>query len=401
VKRIGIVVGVTVLFISVVWLYFLEMYPLSSPLLSMQYFIEHEINPHRNLTKYVFGFLPYWDLDDIQYIRPTDMSEINYFSLSVGNDGHLVTVTNGQTDPGWNGWEQQSTKNFITESQIMGTKVTLTVAAQQNSLIESVLNSNTAQQNLISDIITQVTQRRLNGVNLDFEYSGTPDTIYQQDFSYFSKKLASQLKKQNPKSTLTLSILPFSTQQTGLFDFSQLVHVYDHFIGMSYDYYAQNSSVAGPAAPLYGFTQGKYFFDVSTTYSYFLKYIPKNKLLMGIPYYGWEWAVENGSTINSQTLSPDNPNSYAAIISYARYRTDTDIKQNQCQWESYAQESWCWFTDKQTGIDHQIWPMDNKAIQVRFNYANNQNFAGIAIWTLGIDKNYPDLWNELQTTFSK
>lgn len=400
-KRIALILTCLLIILAGIWFYFFETYPETSPFKSGQYFIEHLTRPHSNLKKYVFGFLTYWNLDDIQYLKPDDLSEIDYFSLSVTPDGHLATITNGVADPGWNGWEQQSTKDFIAKSQIMGARVTITIDAQQNTIIQSVLNSNTAQQNLISDIVTQVKQRNLDGVNIDFEYAGQPAPVYQQEFTYFSKKLALQLKQQNPHTTLSLDILPFSGPQTGLFDFSQLIPIYDHFIGMSYDYYAQNSSGAGPAAPMYGFAQGKYFFDVSTTYNYFLKYLPRNKILMGIPYYGWEWAVENGPTINSATFSSDNPNSYAALISYARDRQDTDIKQNQCQWDNASEETWCWFTDKSTGVDHQVWPMDNRAMQVRFNYVNNQNFAGIAIWNLGLDKNYPDLWDMTQTTFGK
>jgi spore germination protein YaaH len=168
---------------------------------------------------------------------------------------------------------------------------------------------------------------------------------------------------------------------------------------MSYDYYGQNSEIAGPVAPMNGFKEGDYFFDVTTTYTDFLKYLPKNKLLMGIPFYGWEWTVVNGPTINSSTYAATNPNSYAAVISYARYQEDHNIKPSQCQWDTVAEETWCWFNDKTTGLDHQLWPMDNKAIQTRLTYTNEQNFAGVAIWTLGLDKNYPDLWNMMQKTF--
>jgi len=281
----------------------------------------------------------------------------------------------------------------------MGTKVTITIAAQDNAIIQSLLNSNTAQENLISDTVGLAKKNNLNGVTIDFEYTGTPDAVYQKEFTYFSNKLSSQLKEQAPNATLALSIMPLSGKETGLYNFSKLVPLYDYFIGMTYDYYGQNSSVAGPVAPLNGFKEGKYFFDVATTYKDFLTYIPKTKLLMGIPFYGWEWTVENGTIINSSTFPSDSPDSYAAIISYARSREDSDLKPNQCQWEKYAEETWCWFTDKQSGIDHQAWIVDNRMIQARLNYTNKQSFAGIAIWTLGLDKGYPDLWNEINKTF--
>ncbi len=148
-----------------------------------------------------------------------------------------------------------------------------------------------------------------------------------------------------------------------------------------------------------GFKQGVYFFDVETTYADYLKYIPENKIVMGVPTYGWEWAVADGKAMNSQTYPADSPDSYAAVISYARAREDSDLKPSQCQWDTVSQETWCWFTDKQSGIDHQIWIADNKMIQTRFSYANQKNFSGIALWTLGLDKNYPDIWDSLKSIF--
>jgi len=314
-KHLAKFLFVLILLLLIVWFYLSKTYPATPPQISALYFLEHIITPQQNYKKYVLGFLPYWRLDQINTIQPNKLSEINFFSLTAGNDGHLVTVTNGQTDPGWNGWEKQSTKNFLTKAQIMGAKVTFTVAAQDNQLIENILNSNTAQQNLITDVVDQIGKRNLNGVNIDFEYTGEPTDVLQQEFTFFSKKLATQLKQKNPHASLELSIMPLSARQPDLYDFKQIVQVYDQFIGMSYDYYGQTSDIAGPVAPMNGFTQGKYFFDVTTTYSDYLKVIPKDKLVMGVPTYGWEWAVVDGKTMKSKTYPTDSPNSYAAVIS--------------------------------------------------------------------------------------
>lgn len=383
------------------WFYLDTTYPATPPQTSALYFAEHLIYPQTQYKNYVIGFLPYWRLDQLPTIQPNRLSELNYFSFSVDPDGHIAKIANGQADPGWNGWTKQETKNFITKAQIMGTKITVTIAAQDNQLIETILNSNSVQQNLISDILQEVKNRNLDGINIDFEYTGEPDDSLQSEFTFFSKKLATALKQQNPKSELTLSIMPLSARNKDLYDFAKLVPIYDRFIGMSYDYYGQSSDIAGPVAPMYGFKEGKYFFDVTTTYDDYLQYIPRSKLVMGIPTYGWEWAVANGSTIKSSTYPADSPDSYAAVISYARGREDTDLKPSQCQWDTISQETWCWFTDKQTGIDHQVWLADNKMIQNRFDYASKENFGGVALWTLGLDKNYPDIWNSLESTFGK
>jgi spore germination protein YaaH len=401
VKRIfGIVLLIGVLSGIGFYLFISHTYPNTSTLLTGRYYIESMLHPHAKLNKHVLGFLPYWRLDDMQYIRPQLLSEINYFSLDLDTDGHIKTIENGQTDPGWNAWQRQEVKDFITKAHIMGSEVSITVAALDNETITSILDSQTAQQNAIDDIVKQTKERQLDAINIDFEYVGEPDNGYQEAFSGFSKKLFQTLKKETPQTKLSLSIMPLAARGDGLFEFKKLAPLYDHFIGMSYEYYGQSSDIAGPVAPMKGFKEGEYFFDVTTTYEDYQKFLPKEKIIMGLPYYGWEWAVRDGRVKNSTTFASENPNNYAAVISYARSRESKDIKPNQCQWDTLAQETWCWYTDAKTGVDRQVWPMDNRAINTRLMYAKTQGLAGVAIWTLGYDKQYPDLWSMISKMFT-
>lgn len=398
-KLLGIILLLLIIISIVIYAYVMQTYPEVKPLTATGYFAEHLIHPHTKLSKHILGFLPYWQLDAVSSIRPEDLSEVNYFGLSPDYDGTLLKETNGETEPGWNNWNKQEIKNFMTKAKIMGAKTTITISALQNDLIESILESPKNQQTLISAIVDQVKERKLDGVNIDFEYSGNVDSQYVIAFTSFSEKLKSALKKENPNAELSLSIMPLAASQNDLYAFSKLVPTYDHFIGMSYDYYGQNAQISGPTAPMYGFKQGKYFFDVSTTYEDYLEFIPKDKLLMGVPYYGWERTVRDGKMPNSKTYPAASANNYSAIISYARAREDKDLVKNQCQWDSLAEETWCWFTNKQSGLDHQAWLADDKSVQARFDFANKQNLAGIAIWTLGQDKGYSNLWNKITATF--
>lgn len=376
-------------------------YPNTTPFVSDQYFVESLLYPHEKLDKHVLGFLPYWRLEDMQYIRPQLLSEINYFSLTPGTDGKILRVVDGQTDPGWRSWQSDDVKTFMTRANIIGTDFTVTIAALENNLITNILDSEEAQQNLIDDIITQVKERNLQGINIDFEYFGEPDETYRKAFTAFSSKLNTTIDTEVPGTELSLSIIPLAARENDLFEFTKLAPLYDRFIGMSYEYYGAGADIAGPVAPMKGFKEGKYFFDVETTYEDYLKVLPKEKIIMGVPYYGWERAVEDGQTINSLTFPADNERNYAAVISYARARESKDIKKNQCKWDDVAQETWCWFRNQETGVDHQIWRADNRSIDIRFDHANKQNLGGIAMWTLGYDKQYPDLWDMISNKFTK
>lgn len=367
-------------------------YPTTSPFRSIVYVFEAVTHPHLRLNKEIIGFLPYWRTGDIQYVRFDSISEVNYFSLSFDRSGNIDKVTGNETDPGWLAWEKQDIKDLIAKTQISGNSFSLTIAESNNKTIESLLNSKKSQQNLIKNILDLVRSNNLDGIIVDFEYDGKPDFQYKNEFTKFLTKLSSELRSQSPHTTLDLALLPMEGRRQGLFDIPRLVPNVHHFIGMTYNYYGDNSDIAGPGAPMRGFAEKKYFFDVITAYEDYLKFIPKEKVIMGIPYYGWDWAVKDGKQIQSETLDKNDPNNYAAVLSYARMREEKYLKKDQCEWDDYAQEEWCWYTDEK-GIDHQVWYENNRSIGVKFAYAKKSNFAGTALWVLGYDKGYQDLWN--------
>ena len=382
------------------YFYLTKTYPTISPLVTGPYYIEKLLKPHKKMQNHVLGFMPYWRIDDLAYVRPQLLSEFNYFSLTVGSDGHIAKIVDGETDPGWRAWQSEEMKDFVTRANILDTDITVTIAALDNDLIVTILDNEEYQNNLVDDIITEVKTRNLQGINIDFEYFGEPDPGYQEAFTSFSKKLNTKLDESVPGTDLSISIMPLAARENDLFDFQQLVPIYDRFIGMSYDYYGSSSDIAGPIAPMKGFKEDTYFFDVETTYEDYRQYIPAKKLVMGVPFYGWEWAVEDGKKINSLTYDSSDDRNYAAVISYARARESNDIKKNQCKWDELAKETWCWYKDAESGTDRQVWLADNRSVETRFDFAKKQSFGGVAIWTLGYDKQYSDLWDMISDKFT-
>lgn len=389
------------IFLVASWLYLSTAQPTTSPLKSGTYYLEHLIKPHAKMAKETIGFLPYWRLNDTKYTRLDLITEINYFGLYVNGTGEFITVYNGETNPGKREWESQVLKDFITKTHIYGDKFTLSVICQDNDDIKAILNSDVAQNKLISSVIAEIKSRKLDGINVDFEYTGKPEQKYQQKFTLFSKKVNQALKKQNPNTKLEISVLPRSARVPELMDFTALAPVYDNFIGMSYDFNGGSGTNAGPIAPITGFKENKYFFDVTTMYEDLERYIPKNKIIMGVPHYGWDWAVEDGKKILSTTLLQTDETNSAAVMSYARALENKNLKKSQCLFDDYAMEPWCWYTDPKTNIDHQVWFENKKSIGIKYDFANKRNFGGIGIWVLGYDRDYPDLWNLMRDKFSQ
>lgn len=375
-------------------------YPTTSALNVLSDQVYAEQHPHVSLSAQTTAFLPYWRLDNIQYARYDLLSEVNFFSLTVGPDGHIVQVTGNQTDPGWRWWTTQQVKDLIPKVQISGDRFGLTLSMLNNSDIRAFLGTPSAQQNLISDTLDQVHSRHLNGVTLDFEYTGIPPAVYRRNFTAFAQRFSSDLRQQASGTTLSLTLQPFAGRDPGLFDLPRLAPLFDRFIGMTYDYYNASSDVAGPDAPMDGFSSQTFVFDVTTAYRDYLRAIPRAKIVMGVPYAGWDWAVLDGTTPLSRTLPASSPNSYAAILSYGRMREFGALKPSQCRWDKAAEAPWCWYVDGK-GVQHQVWFENNRSIAAKYAYAKANGFAGIAIWVLGYDGKYPDLWNILRSTFQR
>lgn len=398
-KKIGATVVLLVLAVAGGFLLYAH---LSYPTTSAGNVLSDEIyarqHPHVSLSGQTMAFLPYWRLNNIQYARYDLLLEVNFFSLTIGPDGHILRVTGNETEPGWRWWNTQQVKDLIPKVQISGGAFGLTLAMLNNRDISAFLRSTSGRQNLISDTIDQIHSRHLNGVTLDVEYTGTPPAAYRDDFTVFARDFSSSIRRQASGTTLSLTLTSRAGRDQGLFDLPRLEPLFDRFIGMTYDYYNASSDVAGPQAPMYGFSSHKFAFDVTTAYRDYLRAIPRTKIVMGVPYSGWDWAVRKGKGLLSHVLPASNPNSYAAILSYGRMREFPELKSARCRWDKDAEEPHCRYVDSR-GVQHEVWFEDNRSVAVKYSYAKANGFAGIAIWVLGYDSKYPDLWNILRHTF--
>lgn len=393
---LSVVIPILLLLVSgLIYLY--TKYPTASPFLTSTYLVESQNHPHAKMSQEIIGFLPYWRMDDTKYLRFDLLSEIIYFSLTVDENGQFVKIVKNETDPGWRWWQGETVKDLIAKTQIEGGKFSLTVAMQKNKTLESFLNNKSAQETLIQNLLTEVKSRHLNGINIDFEYDGIPDDSLRERFVEFNQTLTSVFRKQSPSTRLSIDFFPLSVRKPRMYDIAKLAPLYDRVIIMSYDFYSSSSDMAGPISPIGGYPEKKYIFDINTTLTDYLTIVPKEKLVLGVPYYGWDWTVEDGKTPQSRTIDTDD---FPQILSYGRMRTFEDLIENQCQWEPLAQAKWCWYLDPETEVEHQVWMENNQSVEAKYNLIKNQGLAGAAIWTLGYDKQYPDLWQIIQSKFT-
>src|SRR3989304_3534210 len=237
--------------------------------------------------KEILGFFPYWMLDTQDKIILSDLSSIAIFGLEINGKGEIVTVTeDGKVDPGWSMWRDENLDVLIRRAKSQGLKVYLTFKSFTNSNIESLSLSDDAQKTFIANTSYLVNSRNLDGVNIDFEYTGQSNDNLRDGFLRLVKNLNAELKRQNPKSILTIDTYLVSGAEQGLFNLTLLSPYTDAFVIMGYDIHTPLGD-PGPISAMGGDT------NVIGYVQNYLEKVSEDKLILAVPYYRYDWAENN------------------------------------------------------------------------------------------------------------
>jgi len=381
--------------------YLHERYPTVSPLTSTTYLVQQIGHAHAQMQQRVIGFLPYWQEDSAKYVHTNLLSDLVFFALTADAQGHIVTETNGKPEPGWRAWNSSTVRNQIARTQIAGAKFVLTVAQQDGVQLGAFLDDAAAQRSLVATLASQVADDHLDGLNLDFEFPGASTPAHRQVFTEFARSLVAAIHAKAAGAEVSIDLPPISATRPGLYDIPTLAQIFDEVIVMSYDYYTPGSDVAGPVAPISGYADAQYFFDVTTTYDDYSQAVPAGKLIMGVPYYGYDWPVEDNSEPLAAVLPQSDTNGYAEVVSYSRMKTEPNLNGQNCHWDPTAQATWCGYTDPETNVQREAWLEDDRSIAAKFDFAKQHQFGGVAIWALGYAGSYDEPWDLLQREFTK
>ncbi len=321
--------------------------------------------------KEVLGFLPYWMLPSQNQISLNGITSVALFGLDTDANGNIVTVqSNGTADGGWTMWNSPLLNTFINRAKARKIKIELTLKCFSNKDIEKLINSNTAQETFISNAIQLIDSKSLDGINIDFEYVGTPNPGVRDAFTRFIINLNTALKRQLPNAILTVDSYINSAATPGIFDIPEVAKNVNAIVIMGYDMHTPLGS-PGPIAPMEG------NISIIGYMQAYLEEVSPEKLILAVPYYGYDWTVGSANPKPAQVLP------YAQII--ATSKNDT------IQWNDTSQTPWYSYVDPATNITHNVYFENTRSLGIKYDYVNRKNLKGIGIWALGYDGLNADL----------
>lgn len=328
-----------------------------------------------NLQKRVFGWNPYWAGSAYNNYKWNLLSDLCHFSYEVNpNNGQPITTHNWLTDPA------------VTAAKNNGVKISLCATLFSNHA--TFLTNASSKQTFINNIISLIQQRGANGCNIDFE--GVPAS-QSANLTAFMIDLCNQMHAAIPGSEVSVA-LP-AVDWSAVWDVNAMANHVDLFIIMGYDYYWGGSTTAGPTDPLYNFDPS-YNYTLTKSITYYLnKGVPRNKLLLGLPYYGREY-VTTSNTIPSSVVNP--PNSVTRTFTFVK--TNASGNYSAQLWDANSFSPYYVFYNN--GNWNQCFINSGYSIGKRFDIVNQFGIGGIGIWALSYDNGYMDYWNKIEEKFT-
>ena len=381
-----------------IYFYWQQKLPLISPI----NLIESNYLPQQTNKKVVYGFLPYWSLKYADTLQINHLTHLAYFGIDLQEDGKILKKVNSkELEPGWNKLNTKTTNNILFQSKLLHQKTVLTITAMKPKLIESIVNQEEHSQKAIVEILDTYKKFSFDGINVDFEYVGTPDDQTINNFTKFISNLKTSCQTVSPNCFIDIDVFGDSSNKKRLWDLENINKYVDHIIVMAYDYYRASSTKAGPVAPLTGSCRQNQNSncideDILGHLSYFLKKVPAEKIVLGVPFYGYEW-----QTATTDFLSNTYPKS-GSIATYQRVQkliTDPETSSISAKWSSSTLSPYIIYYDEEK--IKQIHFENTQSLQLKIDVIKSTGIGGLAIWALGYEVPYQELWNTVSNINQK
>jgi len=318
------------------------------------------------ITRQVYGYMPYWATQN--FLHHDLLTTVGCFDVTLNPDG---SITNGNGFPGtWAATIDRAHRNGVRVEMVA------TCFGWYNIHQAITVGADSAIDNLVE----LADGAGVDGINMDFEeiLGSDRDTMV-----IFMRRLSAACRARG--LSLTMATMPLDFQNA--YDFAALADTTDGLFIMGYNYHWQGGPEAGPVAPLSGWP---YYGNLQMTIDQYLAQTgDARKLLLGLPYYGFQWPTQAETTHSS-----------TAGYGEALYYVDAPGRaaQNGYRWDAESQTPWYRFNN---GGWNQGWFDDDTSLLLKCGKAQTYDFLGVGMWALGYDGARTELWAALREAFNR
>jgi len=218
---------------------------------------------------------------------------------------------------------------------------------------------------IVAKLVTVIEASGYDGIQIDFEGVNASDANKITDFM---QRLHTAFK---PRGWLVSQAViarssDASTYWGGAYDYRELAKYNDYIVIMAYDYGYAGRPDPIAVAPIWW---------VEGVADYAASRIPREKVILGIPFYGYDWNVSNGPPASS--------------VSHAMAMELAERPGAQLDYDDGDQANRLRYKDDH-GDDHEVWFENADSFEAKLRVITDNRLAGFATWRLGHED--PETW---------
>lgn len=296
----------------------------------------------------------------------SSLTFLSVFSYQVREDGSLVPIND--------------TRLIRTAKDVnVGSFMVITNIGESggfdSDLASSILYSSAVQDLLLDNIVSIMQSKGYIGLDIDFEYVYPSDRVA---YNNFIERVTERLRPLG--YVITTALAPkISGNQMGLLyeahDYETHGRLVDHVIIMTYEW----GYTYGPPMAVAPIDQ------VERVLKYAVSVIPSQKILMGMPNYGYDWML------------PYQQGSRATAISNLQAVNLAINNGAQIRFDTKAQAPYFYYYDA-SGRRHVVWFDDARSVEARLKLIEKYNLGGASFWT--INRLFRTNWAVLNSLYS-
>lgn len=294
------------------------------------------------------------------------LSSIQLFSYRVNSQGELIA-------PKLENEIIAATKQVGSTTLMVLTNIEEGGFSQEGAT--KILSDEDLQNKVLDECILVMKKKGYRGLDIDFEYLGAEN---RERYNQFLVKARTRLKPLG--YLLSTALAPKTSElQVGVLyeghDYEFQGKTVDFIFFMTYEW-GWTKGAPRAVAPLD---------EVSKVMEYATSVVPKNKIMMGIPLYGYDWKLPFIEGVTRATAI----SSQQAIVLASRYGA-------KILFDEKAASPYYNYVDE-TGIEHEVWFEDARSIQAKFDLVKSLGIRGFFYWVLGRD--FPQNWLLVEDNF--
>lgn len=228
-----------------------------------------------------------------------------------------------------------------------------------SELARSVLSNPQTQDFLIENVLKVMEAKDYKGVDIDFEYVFPED---RENYNTFLRKMAERVRPLGYQVVTSLAPKTRADQPGLLYeahDYPAHGQYADHVILMTYEW----GYTYGPAMAVSPINQVKKVLD------YAVSAMDSEKILMGLPNYGYDWTLPFVRGSAARNLTNNGAVELAARVG-ANIQYDYE---SAAPFFHYFDENFA---------RHEVWFEDARSYYALLNLVNQYNLGGVSYWTI-------------------